>query len=64
MGMKAATITGIGAPNPRALHEVPVHDPKVRICCALCVRRIIRLAFFQGIINSYQYAQLILQLIL
>jgi hypothetical protein len=36
MGIKAATITGIGAPNPRALHEVPVHDPKVRIV-ALCV---------------------------
>jgi len=40
-GKLAARITGVGVPNHCATHEVPVHDLKVRVWCALCFRKII-----------------------
>ena len=43
-----------------AVHDVPLHDLKVTVWCAVSECKIIKQMFFKETINSYHYIQLIL----
>jgi hypothetical protein len=45
--------------NPHSIHEVPLHDVKIRVWCAVIMHRIIGPVFFQETINSEWYVRLI-----
>jgi hypothetical protein len=48
--------------NPYAVYEVPLHDLKVGVWCAISVRRTIQPMSFHKTINSERYVRLILSL--
>jgi hypothetical protein len=48
------------AENPHSIHEVPLHDVKIGVWCAISAHRIIGPVFFQETINSERYVRLIL----
>jgi hypothetical protein len=48
------------AEKPLSIHEVPLHDVKIRVWCAISAYRIIGPVFFQETINSERYVRLIL----
>ena len=47
--------------NPHNIHEVPLHDVKIGVWCAISGRRIIGPIFYDGTINAQRYVDLILQ---
>lgn len=47
--------------NPNLVHEVPLHDAKVGVWCAVSGRRIIGPIFFYDTVNSERYVNNILQ---
>jgi hypothetical protein len=48
------------AENPHSIHEVPLHDVKIGVWCAISAHRIIGSVFCQYTINSERYVRLIL----
>jgi hypothetical protein len=46
--------------NPHAVHEEPVQDVKVRVCCMISAWRIIGTIFLDETVNSEYYVRLIL----
>ena len=46
--------------NPRIIHEVPLHDAKIGVWCAVSAKRIIGPIFFEDTINSERYRTQIL----
>jgi hypothetical protein len=58
--MQTAKIRYWSTENPHAVHEVPLHDLKVGVWCAISARRIIGPVFFHETINSERYVRLIL----
>jgi hypothetical protein len=49
-----------GTENPHAVYEVPLHDVKLGVWCAISARRITGLVIFHEAINSERYVRLIL----
>ena len=47
--------------NPRLIHEVPLHDQKIGVWCAVTAERIIGPIFFDDTINSDRYRRNILE---
>jgi hypothetical protein len=47
------------AENPHSIHEVPLHDVKIGVWCAISAKRIIVPVFFEETIYSERYARLI-----
>jgi hypothetical protein len=38
--------------NPHVIHQIPLHDVKFGVCCAVSARRIIGAIFYHGTANS------------
>ena len=48
------------ADNPNIIFELPLHNQKIGVLCAISARRILGPIFFEGILNSQKYVEEIL----